>query len=120
MCTVPCVCRNYEKAREEGLPSVLSQCMRLLQSEAMFLILSNLTGLTLHPLAAQNSVSSSDTETVLSPGGSGEGSSTGRCKPRTKRRKLSSEQVDASDGDCHMTQGNTWWSLDGTSVSRTL
>ncbi|KAI0230496.1 Prolyl 3-hydroxylase OGFOD1 [Lamellibrachia satsuma] len=98
--------RNYEKAREEGLPSVLSQCMRLLQSEAMFLILSNLTGLTLHPLA-QNSASSSDTETVPSPGGSGEGSSTGRCKPRTKRRKLSSEQVDAGDGDCHMIQGQS-------------
>ncbi|KAK2179046.1 hypothetical protein NP493_517g00008 [Ridgeia piscesae] len=112
----PCGCRNYEKAREVSfhflsqnyekagevsLPSVLSQCLSLLQSEAMFLILSSLTGLTLHPLAAQPSTSSSDTEIVLPPGNSGEGSSTGRNKPKTKRRKLSSD-CDAGDGDCHM------------------
>jgi len=36
------------------MPAVLAECMSVLQSEAMFIILSNLTGLTLHPLAADN------------------------------------------------------------------
>lgn len=36
-------------------PQVIRDCLRFLQSEMMFLTLSNLTGLTLHPLAANDS-----------------------------------------------------------------
>lgn len=39
--------------KEPTLPSILRECLELLKSEAMFLILSNLTGLSLHPLMAE-------------------------------------------------------------------
>lgn len=45
--------RCYERAKGE-LPDVLKSCMELLKSEAFFLLLSNLTGLKLHFLAANN------------------------------------------------------------------
>uniref|UniRef100_G3TIM7 Prolyl 3-hydroxylase OGFOD1 n=1 Tax=Loxodonta africana TaxID=9785 RepID=G3TIM7_LOXAF len=43
--------RCYEKAEESKLPGVLKDCMDLLHSEALFLLLSNFTGLKLHFLA---------------------------------------------------------------------
>ncbi|XP_021026499.1 prolyl 3-hydroxylase OGFOD1 isoform X1 [Mus caroli] len=43
--------RFYEKAEENNLPDVLKECMGLFRSEALFLLLSNLTGLKLHFLA---------------------------------------------------------------------
>ncbi|XP_030059563.1 LOW QUALITY PROTEIN: prolyl 3-hydroxylase OGFOD1 [Microcaecilia unicolor] len=45
--------RFYETA-EGRLPDVLRDCMELFHSEAMFLLLSNLTGLKLHFLASDN------------------------------------------------------------------
>ncbi|XP_056382243.1 prolyl 3-hydroxylase OGFOD1 isoform X1 [Hyla sarda] len=45
--------RCYKKAKGE-LPDALSACMELLQSEAFFLFLSNLSGLKLHFLAPDN------------------------------------------------------------------
>ena len=45
------------------MPSVIQECKQLFRSEAMFLTLSNLTGLSLHPLAANTSDSDSDTDT---------------------------------------------------------
>ena len=86
--------------------------MTFLQSEAMFLTLSNLTGLTLHPLAAQrdsdtdNDHDDSSCETLPAGGATGEDgsksgtgsesevSSTEKAKPRKKRRKLNSECSD--------------------------
>ncbi|KAM9607568.1 prolyl 3-hydroxylase OGFOD1 [Trichechus inunguis] len=43
--------RFYEKAEENKLPDVLKDCMELFRSEALFLLLSNFTGLKLHFLA---------------------------------------------------------------------
>ncbi|XP_069405980.1 prolyl 3-hydroxylase OGFOD1 isoform X3 [Ovis canadensis] len=43
--------RFYEKAEESQLPDILRDCMALFHSEAMFLLLSNFTGLKLHFLA---------------------------------------------------------------------
>ncbi|ELW66175.1 2-oxoglutarate and iron-dependent oxygenase domain-containing protein 1 [Tupaia chinensis] len=43
--------RFYEKAEESKLPGVLKGCMDLFRSEALFLLLSNFTGLKLHFLA---------------------------------------------------------------------
>ncbi|XP_024607265.1 prolyl 3-hydroxylase OGFOD1 isoform X2 [Neophocaena asiaeorientalis asiaeorientalis] len=43
--------RFYEKAEESKLPDILKDCMALFRSEAMFLLLSNFTGLKLHFLA---------------------------------------------------------------------
>jgi len=44
-------CSNYETLTLDMLPDVVDKCIRFLQSEAFFLILSNLTGLQLHHLA---------------------------------------------------------------------
>ncbi|XP_057566608.1 prolyl 3-hydroxylase OGFOD1 isoform X3 [Hippopotamus amphibius kiboko] len=43
--------RFYEKAEESKLPDILKDCMALFRSEAIFLLLSNFTGLKLHFLA---------------------------------------------------------------------
>ncbi|MBZ3889969.1 Prolyl 3-hydroxylase OGFOD1 [Sciurus carolinensis] len=43
--------RFYEKAEESKLPDILKDCMGLFRSEALFLLLSNFTGLKLHFLA---------------------------------------------------------------------
>ncbi|NXD15468.1 OGFD1 hydroxylase, partial [Nothocercus nigrocapillus] len=43
--------RLYETAEEESLPDVLKNFLQLLRSEALFLLLSNFTGLKLHFLA---------------------------------------------------------------------
>ncbi|NXX82246.1 OGFD1 hydroxylase, partial [Urocolius indicus] len=43
--------RLYETAEEDSLPNILKQFLHLLRSEALFLLLSNFTGLKLHFLA---------------------------------------------------------------------
>lgn len=48
------VCRNYEAAVENNMPNVVKKCMDLFMSEAMFLTLSSITGLSLHHLAPQS------------------------------------------------------------------
>jgi len=45
--------RQYEVGNTPTWPSIVQECMDLLSSEAMFLILSNITGLTLHELAVE-------------------------------------------------------------------
>ena len=60
--------RRTERCRPERLPPVVAECVTLLRSEAMFLVLSQLTGLTLHPLAA---AARADSRSVNgAPGGS--------------------------------------------------
>jgi len=49
---------NYEKLVLDKAPDIVCNCIQFLQSEAFFLILSNLTGLRLHRLA----VTSPDTD----------------------------------------------------------
>nr|XP_060644210.1 prolyl 3-hydroxylase OGFOD1 [Anolis sagrei ordinatus] len=48
------VSRHYAKAEEESLPAVLKSGMELFRSEALFLLLSNFTGLKLHFLAPED------------------------------------------------------------------
>ncbi|XP_008120509.2 prolyl 3-hydroxylase OGFOD1 [Anolis carolinensis] len=45
--------RHYAKAEEESLPAILKGGMELFRSEALFLLLSNFTGLKLHFLAPE-------------------------------------------------------------------
>ena len=45
------VCSNYAKLTLDKAPEIVASCIQFLQSEAVFLILSNLTGLKLHRLA---------------------------------------------------------------------
>ena len=44
-------CRLYETAEEDSLPDILKKFLQFLRSEALFLLLSNFTGLKLHFLA---------------------------------------------------------------------
>ncbi|TFK00114.1 plasma protease C1 inhibitor [Platysternon megacephalum] len=46
--------RCYEKAEEGSLPDVLRKCLEFFRSEALFLLLSNFTGLKLHFLASSD------------------------------------------------------------------
>lgn len=50
--------RNYEQLILDKVPDIIRNCIQFLQSEALFLILSNLTGLRLHRLA----ITSPDTD----------------------------------------------------------
>ncbi|XP_023218825.1 prolyl 3-hydroxylase OGFOD1-like [Centruroides sculpturatus] len=43
---------NYEQLDADTFPTIVKECIKVFQSEAMFLMLSNLTGLTLHKLIA--------------------------------------------------------------------
>ena len=53
-----CTYSNYEKLVLDKAPEIVRSCIQFLQSEAFFLIMSNLTGLRLHRLA----VTSPDTD----------------------------------------------------------
>ena len=45
------VARNYLSLDKNELPEHVKKCLKFLQSDAMFLMLSSLTGLKLHELA---------------------------------------------------------------------
>ena len=62
---------HYEKLVLDKLPDIVQNCIQFLQSEAFFLILSNLTGLRLHRLAVTSPDSDEEEEssTVVSQGG---------------------------------------------------
>lgn len=46
--------RSYLTVSREKVPDIIKQCVQLFQSDAMFLTLSDLTGLSLHQLANRN------------------------------------------------------------------
>lgn len=58
--------RNYDVLLSDGMPDVVRKCVEFLQSEAVFLILSNLTGLRLHRLAPRTqNIDDADDDEVL-------------------------------------------------------
>ncbi|XP_033118300.1 prolyl 3-hydroxylase OGFOD1-like [Anneissia japonica] len=54
--------RQYEVADKESLPSIVQQCLCVMRSEMMFLLLSNFTALKLHPLAPDQERSDDEEE----------------------------------------------------------
>ncbi|XP_021341340.1 prolyl 3-hydroxylase OGFOD1-like isoform X2 [Mizuhopecten yessoensis] len=56
--------RCYSTLDMEDPPEIVKECRRLFQSDAMFLVLSNLTGLKLHELAPESDTDDSDEETT--------------------------------------------------------
>jgi len=64
---VAMACSNYAKLSLDKAPEIVRSCVQFLQSEAVFLILSNLTGLKLHRLAI-TSPDSDDEETAEQAG----------------------------------------------------
>ncbi|XP_062869024.1 prolyl 3-hydroxylase OGFOD1 [Trichomycterus rosablanca] len=65
--------RSYTSAKLESLPSCLKECWELLSSEPFFLLLSNLTGLSLHYLAAKDEDSETESHCEESDAEKGEG-----------------------------------------------
>ena len=56
------VLSTEENNESEECQKIIKSCMEFLSSDAIFLLLSNLTGLNLHPMASTNSDESSDEE----------------------------------------------------------
>ena len=128
MCTLCMLsCRCYYKAKENTAPEIVQQCLTFMQSEAVFLILSNLTGLSLHALAANGDADSdaSDNELLtadkskpndkadgsreggleICSSGASDGEEDKKTKPRKKRRRLnsrSSEGGKSSENTAHL------------------
>ncbi|XP_067327107.1 prolyl 3-hydroxylase OGFOD1 isoform X2 [Anolis sagrei] len=69
--------RHYAKAEEESLPAILKSGMELFRSEALFLLLSNFTGLKLHFLAPEDEAEGE--EEGRATGGSSSKSKEGQC-----------------------------------------
>lgn len=75
--------RNVDVADESTLPDSIKNCLKLLSSDAVFLILSNMTGLKLHPLAAESD-SESETEAHTS-------------EPQAKKSKSSQDKPNGGE-----------------------
>lgn len=92
--------QNYEKffpctGNYEKYPG-LHHCLQLFRSEAMFLILSQLTGLKLHPLAEPDFTSA--TVSTETSSGEGAGCSSKPEEPPEKTRKIDTEVANGGDG----------------------
>ena len=100
--------RHYGRASiTDSVPSIIRECLALLQSELFFLTLSNLTGLSLHPLAP----ASSDSEDE------GEGSS---LVPEADQSEASNGRTNSQSESCRPSSnsgqsgGSSQKSCDGT------
>ncbi|XP_053094078.1 prolyl 3-hydroxylase OGFOD1 [Pangasianodon hypophthalmus] len=107
--------RCYARAQLQNLPSCLKECWDLLSSEAFFLLLSNLTGLSLHALAAGDDESDSEGQDGESEGRDGpsqgrDGESEGRDR-RSEGRDGESEgrdgQSEGRDGESEGRDGQS-------------
>ncbi|ESO92501.1 hypothetical protein LOTGIDRAFT_120424, partial [Lottia gigantea] len=54
--------RKYYVCNSENQPAIIKECVKFLQSDAMFLVLSNITGLKLHELAPESDDEEKDTK----------------------------------------------------------
>ncbi|XP_039736856.1 prolyl 3-hydroxylase OGFOD1 [Pteropus medius] len=100
--------RFYEKAEESTLPDTLKDCMALFRSEALFLLLSNFTGLRLHFLAPSEEDEIEDTkeeEAASASDGTEEGTSYSSSEPEKNQAAISNnsqksnEQTDPEPGE---------------------
>ncbi|XP_063293375.1 prolyl 3-hydroxylase OGFOD1 [Pelobates fuscus] len=94
--------RCYQRARGD-LPNAISSCMELLKSEAFFLLLSNLTGLSLHFLSTNSDDSEGEGPSQNNQSVSEDDS--GAEQSRTEQRQ--SEKVPLCSGELrHWTHGH--------------
>ncbi|XP_036997422.2 prolyl 3-hydroxylase OGFOD1 isoform X1 [Artibeus jamaicensis] len=92
--------RFYERAEESTLPDVLRDCMRLFRSEALFLLLSNFTGLRLHFLAPSEEGGMEDTaegEAASASDSTDEGTSGSSFEPQDSQAASSSSSRRSSE-----------------------
>uniref|UniRef100_A0A8C5ZGC6 2-oxoglutarate and iron dependent oxygenase domain containing 1 n=1 Tax=Marmota marmota marmota TaxID=9994 RepID=A0A8C5ZGC6_MARMA len=98
--------RFYEKAEESKLPDVLKDCMELFRSEALFLLLSNFTGLKLHFLAPSEEIEDQkEGEAACAADSTEEGTSQSSSEPENNQAAIRSnsqqshEQTDSVPED---------------------
>lgn len=82
---------QYLRLSETNLPSIVQECIEVFRSEAMFLTLSNLTGLRLHPLAPEQDDSDEENIEIDTEQEVLESGDEGAAKPCFKKQRLSSE-----------------------------
>ncbi|XP_048211515.1 prolyl 3-hydroxylase OGFOD1 [Perognathus longimembris pacificus] len=89
--------RFYDRADENKLPDILKDCMELFRSEALFLLLSNFTGLKLHFLAP--SEDEAETEVACAADSTEEGTSHTSSLPEKNQVAVSSSQQSSEHVD---------------------
>ncbi|EGW00053.1 2-oxoglutarate and iron-dependent oxygenase domain-containing protein 1 [Cricetulus griseus] len=91
--------RFYERAEESNLPDVLKECMGLFRSEALFLLLSNFTGLKLHFLAPSEDEleDKGDGEAACAADGTEEGTSQSPSEPENKQAAVGSHSQESGE-----------------------
>ena len=112
--------RFYEKAEESKLPKILKDCMALFRSEAMFLLLSNFTGLKLHFLAPSEEDELEDKkegEAASPADNTEEGTSHSSFEPENRREAISdssqqsNEQIDPEPEETKAKKGKLFYSV---------
>ncbi|GFO40766.1 2-oxoglutarate and iron-dependent oxygenase domain-containing protein 1 [Plakobranchus ocellatus] len=73
--------RNFYLAEQGKLPLIVAEFLRIIQSDAAFLVLSNLTGLRLHPLAPTDDEGDNDSGSNSVSNGGGNP----RCRTEVRR-----------------------------------
>ncbi|XP_057609249.1 prolyl 3-hydroxylase OGFOD1 [Chionomys nivalis] len=92
--------RFYEKAEESNLPDILKECMGLFRSEALFLLLSNFTGLKLHFLAPSEDDEVEDKgegEAACAADGTEEGTSQSPSAPENNQAAVGSHSPESAE-----------------------
>uniref|UniRef100_A0A2R9AE77 2-oxoglutarate and iron dependent oxygenase domain containing 1 n=1 Tax=Pan paniscus TaxID=9597 RepID=A0A2R9AE77_PANPA len=89
--------RFYEKAEESTLPEILKECMKLFRSEALFLLLSNFTGLKLHFLAPSEEDEMNDKKEAETADITEEGTSHNHPEPENNQTAISNNSQQSSE-----------------------
>ncbi|XP_058296986.1 prolyl 3-hydroxylase OGFOD1 isoform X3 [Hylobates moloch] len=89
--------RFYEKAEESKLPEILKECMKLFRSEALFLLLSNFTGLKLHFLAPSEEDEKNDKKEAEATDITEEGTSHSPSEPENNQTAISSNSQQSNE-----------------------
>uniref|UniRef100_A0A5F8HAQ8 2-oxoglutarate and iron dependent oxygenase domain containing 1 n=1 Tax=Monodelphis domestica TaxID=13616 RepID=A0A5F8HAQ8_MONDO len=94
--------RFYETAEEEKLPDILRECMELFRSEALFLLLSNFTGLKLHFLVSSDEDDENDKQEEESEEishGSSKGENYQEASGHTSQQSKIETALESEDGE---------------------
>ncbi|XP_042545867.1 prolyl 3-hydroxylase OGFOD1 isoform X1 [Dipodomys spectabilis] len=93
--------RFYDKADENKLPDILKDCMELFRSEALFLLLSNFTGLKLHFLAPSEDETEDkiEAEAACATDSTEEGTSHTSSEPEKNQAAIGSSQQSSEHTD---------------------
>uniref|UniRef100_A0A8C4WAW9 Prolyl 3-hydroxylase OGFOD1 n=1 Tax=Gopherus evgoodei TaxID=1825980 RepID=A0A8C4WAW9_9SAUR len=98
--------RCYEKAEEGSLPDILRKCLEFFHSEALFLLLSNFTGLKLHFLASSDD-ENEEGEEGRAANCTGHSSSKPKQGESSQKANGDADQVDQPENDPQTKESDT-------------